>query len=969
LLVAGQSLGQAADGAAQIAFAQVVLFEVGKGATPATIAGVLAATLLPFSLIGPFAGVMVDRWDRRRVLVGVSVARILIALLAIGVVVTGSEPAAYIGVILLLSSSRFVLAAKGAALPRTVAPDELVAANAVSSVAGMSAAFIGAVAVSTFVSAAPAAGFVVAAVCYAAAAGAFARLPAVGGGDTTEALGVGLRRVGRELAEGVRAIADHPQVRNPLVAVWLHRLLLGGGFILLVLVADEQYHFEASGYGLALAVTGVAAFAGTVVAPVLTRRHRSEALLPLSFLLAGMAALVGGADPRLGVLVAGVGVAGFAFQLLKVLVDALVGRAAPDAVRGRVFAAYDVVYNVAFVLAGLALVPLWEVGREQALLCGLAAAFFIVGLAFARWARTWPCRAQTMPSIEPKRNRRVRRCAALGAGAVPVLCFPEPGLWWLAWVALVPFLLLVRSAPARREAGIVAWWGGTGFMLGMHHWLAPNLGPFILPAGILLGALWLPWGLLTWSALADGATSARRTVFALLAVPSAWILIELARSWERLGGPWGLLGASQWNHPPTLAPVALGGVWLVSFLLVAANVATVLAITAPRTGRRAALAVVAVALVLAGPLWAGMRAGPAGRRTAEIAIVQPGVVRGPTARFARAERLTRGLKGSSVDVVLWGESSVGFDLDRRPDLRARLERLSGQVGAPLIVNVDARRAGAGGIFKTTVLVTARGLRGRYDKMRLVPFGEYVPLRTLFGWTNLVTESAAEDRRRGRHLTVLHAGDLRIGPLVCFESAFPDMSRNLANRDVDLLVFQTATSTFQDSWAPGQHAALAAVRAVEAGRTAAHVALTGMSSVFDARGRRLGALDTTATGIMHIRVPISNESTPFDRYGDWAVLVSCAILGIAAIAASARAARSTPPAPSPPSSPHGRSHWRRSGRRAGVQGLRVVASDDLRPWAPGSQTAHDGHDRDEGGCDMDNVDAAEVAVLVPTGERG
>jgi apolipoprotein N-acyltransferase len=273
--------------------------------------------------------------------------------------------------------------------------------------------------------------------------------------------------------------------------------------------------------------------------------------------------------------------------------------------------------------------------------------------------------------------------------------------------------------------------------------------------------------------------------------------------------------------------------------------------------------------------------------------VQPGVVHGPTARFSRGEQLTRRPEVPGVDVVLWGESSVGFDLDRRPDLRARLERLSRQVGAPLVVNVDARRAGAGGIYKTTVLVTGRGPDGRYDKMRLVPFGEYVPLRPLFGWTNLVTESAAEDRRRGRGLVVLHAGDLRIGPLVCFESAFPDMSRALANREVDLLVFQTATSTFQDSWTPEQHAALAAVRAVETGRTAVHAALTGVSSIFDPRGRRLGMLDTKSTGVLRVRVPISNERTPFDRYGDWVVLVSGAILAIGAIAASVRAARSAP----------------------------------------------------------------------------
>ena len=510
LLVAGQSLGQAADGAAQIAFAQVVLFEVGKGATPATIAGVLAATLLPFSLIGPFAGVVVDRWDRRRVLVGVSVVRVVIALLAIGVVMTNSEPAAYAGVILLLSSSRFVLAAKGAALPRTVAADELVAANTVSSVVGMSAAFVGAVAASTFVSAAPAAAFVAAAVLYALAAGAFARLPAVGGGETHEELGVGLRRVGRELAEGVRAIAGDPRVRDPLLAVWLHRLLLGGGFILLVLVADQRYHFEASGYGLGARVDRRRGVRRHDCRARSSRRHRAEALLPLSFFLAGMAAVVGGADPQLGVLVAGVGVAGFAFQLLKVLVDALLGRAAPDSVRGRVFAAYDVVYNLAFVLAGLALVPLWEAGREQALLWGLAAAFFVGGLAFARWAHTWPFLAAPAPRVEPRR----RRARVGGPRSVPgpyrCCASPSPRCGGSRGSRLSRSCFSCHASPTRREAGVVGWWGGTGFMLAMHHWLVPNLGPFILPAGVALGVLWLPWGLVTWSALADGTSTARR---------------------------------------------------------------------------------------------------------------------------------------------------------------------------------------------------------------------------------------------------------------------------------------------------------------------------------------------------------------------------------------------------------------------------------------------------------------------------
>ena len=373
-LVTGQAIGQGADGLAQIAFASVVLFDIGKGATPARIAAVLAVTLLPFSLVGPFAGVVIDRWDRRRVLVVVSLARVAIAAGAVVVVVLQSEALAYLGILLLLSSSRFVLAAKGAALPTTVPAKQLVTANAVSSVAGMVTAFGGAVIGATFVGAFPAAGFVVAAGLYGLAALVFTRLPPVGGGDTGITIAGGLERTRVELVDGVRVIVRDREIRDPLLAVWMHRFLLGAGFILLVLIADRRYHFHTSGYALALAVTGIAAFAGTLVAPVLARSHRPRALLASTFAAAAIAALFGGYWPNLPVLVLGLGIAAFAFQTLKTLVDALVGGAAADAVRGRVFAAYDVLYNVAFVIAGLALIPLWELGRERALLWWLAAA-------------------------------------------------------------------------------------------------------------------------------------------------------------------------------------------------------------------------------------------------------------------------------------------------------------------------------------------------------------------------------------------------------------------------------------------------------------------------------------------------------------------------------------------------------------------------------------------------------------------
>src|SRR4051812_10576987 len=141
VLVGGQGLGQLSDGLAQISFAQLVLFDIGRGATPARIATVLAATLLPFSVAGPLAGVLIDRWDRRRTLVVTSWLRAALAIVGVAAAVTRVEVLAYAGVILLLSSSRFVLDAKGSVLPRTVPAADLVRANAISGLLGMTASF------------------------------------------------------------------------------------------------------------------------------------------------------------------------------------------------------------------------------------------------------------------------------------------------------------------------------------------------------------------------------------------------------------------------------------------------------------------------------------------------------------------------------------------------------------------------------------------------------------------------------------------------------------------------------------------------------------------------------------------------------------------------------------------------------------------------------------------------------------
>jgi apolipoprotein N-acyltransferase len=325
-----------------------------------------------------------------------------------------------------------------------------------------------------------------------------------------------------------------------------------------------------------------------------------------------------------------------------------------------------------------------------------------------------------------------------------------------------------------------------------------------------------------------------------------------------------------------LGLAALGGVWLVGFALVAVNTAVTIVLVSPRA--RARVITFAVVMGLAGPLAYGLRRDPPADGTLRVALVQPGVLHDPATRFAAGERITEKLP--DVGLAVWGESSVGFDLDRRTDLTTRLRALA--ASADLLVNEDARDA-RGRISKRSLLIGPAGIRGSYVKTRLVPFGEYIPFRPVLGWLSSMSKAAGEDRVPGSGVRVLTTAGVAIAPLVCFESAFPDLGRAVVRRGAQVVVYQSATSTFQGSWAPAQHAALAAVRSAETGRPSVQAALTGVSVAYDSRGRRLARLDTDQRGhvVVVLRVPSATSRTPYDRYGDVVPYLALIVCGAAA----------------------------------------------------------------------------------------
>lgn len=478
------------------------------------------------------------------------------------------------------------------------------------------------------------------------------------------------------------------------------------------------------------------------------------------------------------------------------------------------------------------------------------------------------------------RNRFAGCAAALVAGALPALAFPAPSWWWLAWVGVVPLLLVVHAAPTACEGGVRAWCGLAGYVLATQYWLLPDAGPFLFGLAAFLGALWVPWG---WAAqrLLSSPVTGRRMAASLVVLPSTWVIAEAGRSWQSLGGPWALLGASQWNQSATLASASLGGVWLTSFLIVAVNTAIGAAILYRGAWGRLTAIAVALVCVAVGPVWFALGPAPAAGRTVRVALVQPGNIEDSTAREKASEALTAALAGQQLDLVVWGESSVGVDLATHPDVVTRLTELSRRLGAYVLVNVDAP-APTGGIRKSSVLIGPDGPQGSYQKTRLVPFGEYVPLRQLLGPIARRTDAAAEDRQRGSGPVVLNAGPLALGPLISFETTFSDLARRQVQLGAELLVYQSSTSSFQGSWAQPQLASKVAVHAVEVGRTAVHAGLSGDSAAFDARGRTLTWCPSSYRGATVVDVPLTFGTTMYTRLGDWVLALAFSITSVAGI---------------------------------------------------------------------------------------
>lgn len=469
-------------------------------------------------------------------------------------------------------------------------------------------------------------------------------------------------------------------------------------------------------------------------------------------------------------------------------------------------------------------------------------------------------------------NPNARRLlAAAVSGLALSVAFPPFDQRWAALVALVPLFLALRGASARFGAllGLVA---GLGFFGVLLYWISYFGYAAYIALAVAQAAFVVVLGFL-------GARASSTVLGRLLGIPLLWTGLEIARERYPLDGfSWGMIGYSQ-HTGGTMLPIArVGGVVLLGLAIAVVN-ALIAEALASRAGRRATFAVAAAALVvLPGLLPLGLAGPRVG--TFDVASVQGNVPRYRFTGLGRRGRVgpedftivnnhlavtSRLLGQTTPDLIVWPENSFDRDPRTTPEMFDPVLTLLAQIRAPLlagaILDEGARWT------NTNILVEPDGtIAQRYDKIHLVPFGEYVPWHWARSVVPALDRELPVDAIKGRRLVVFDVGTARIGSVICFESTYPELARGLVRNGAQLLVVTTNNASFGTSPAAREHLATSQLRAVELGRAVVHSAIAGISAVIQPDGKITQEAGLFRPALLRARLPLATGETPYARYG-------------------------------------------------------------------------------------------------------
>lgn len=527
--------------------------------------------------------------------------------------------------------------------------------------------------------------------------------------------------------------------------------------------------------------------------------------------------------------------------------------------------------------------------------------------------------ASTHPDTAPRRAASpfwlsLRGLAvAMGSGALLSLAFPGWDAGFLAWFAMVPFLMQIMVPRRTREYMTLSAAFGFGFFGGLNYWLLAMhpltwLGPGMTVA-LSLAIVTLAWALLALI-LAVGAMLAmtgagvvmralarqgRLAGWQAVLVPACfWVAMEVVQAHGTFGYSWGMLAATQYKTLPLLQSVALVGSFPLAGLIVAVNAAIARAFL-KREWKPLAGSILVVSLASGFGAWWMNR--PVAGTPVPVAVVQGNVSQTEKWHRGNEYRILDAYEGLSerapeARLVVWPESALPVLLEQTPALTDRLARAARKRGQYYLVgafNSDFGPAGKPRYYNATTVFTPQGFQLGWDaKKHLVPFGEYLPWRdtlpAIWGQTfsqlNLLSVDVTPGDRPRPFVTPFGS----FGANVCFDSLFPDVMRATARAGAQAFVLVTNDGWYKRTMAMQQHLAHGVLRAVENRRPFLQAANTGASGVVDHTGRIVTLAPTWEPALAEAAIVPVSEETPYTRFGDWlAYLLMAGALAFGALA--------------------------------------------------------------------------------------
>jgi apolipoprotein N-acyltransferase len=496
-----------------------------------------------------------------------------------------------------------------------------------------------------------------------------------------------------------------------------------------------------------------------------------------------------------------------------------------------------------------------------------------------------------------------RFALAACSGLLLAATFPTIGLWPLAWFALVPLFLALKDQTVK-NGFLIAGTTGLAFFAGTVYWVTNSVHFYgnvpLIPASLI--TLLLCAYLALYPALFGLCVTQlqrHRPHLVFIAAPAIWTALELARTYVFSGFPWALLGYSQYSFLQIVQISDITGVYGVSFLIVFVN-----ASLSKLLLERRFMPIVAAACVMAlvagyGYLRLQAPEQPGGLK---ISVVQGNIEQDKKWDPAYQQqtigvykRLTSQALAEHPDLVIWPETSTPFYFDgqdpRERQLSADLRDFVKSNKVPLLFGsptYEIRQPRNVLLRNSAFLLDGNGgLAAKYDKFHLVPFGEYVPLKSVLFFVEKMVQ-AIGDFATGADYTVMtlkngsaSPGETRLSTVICYEIIFPDLVRQFVGRGAGIVTTITNDAWFGKTSAPYQHFSMAVFRAVENRVPVARAANTGVSGFIDSKGQVLAVSDIfTETYVTRTLKP-GGTRTFYTRFGD-AFSYLCCILSIIAL---------------------------------------------------------------------------------------